>query len=230
MLEPETQRFVDGLIARGGPPLRTLSLQDARKVLSDLQAGSLPKPPAEIEDRTIPGGPTGSVRMRIVRPKASDRLCQLCSISTAAAGCWATAIPRPGRAANRHVAERLAKEFRDGVAYLDLSPVSDPRFLVSLLASALGHATRADDPIRELAAFFQDRRMLIVLDSCEHMIDAARRRTRPRTSRGSTCPLFLHGAKIVTGATLKIYKGGDHGICTTRKDEVNEDLLAFLRS
>jgi len=29
---------------------------------------------------------------------------------------------------------------------------------------------------------------------------------------------------------LKVYKGGSHGICTTQKDEVNADLLAFIRA
>lgn len=36
-------------------------------------------------------------------------------------------------------------------------------------------------------------------------------------------------AKLVPGAELKVYRGGSHGICTTQKDEVNDDLLAFLR-
>src|SRR5499425_2057128 len=35
-------------------------------------------------------------------------------------------------------------------------------------------------------------------------------------------------AKLVKGATLKVYKGAPHGLCTTHKDRVNEDLLAFL--
>ena len=30
-------------------------------------------------------------------------------------------------------------------------------------------------------------------------------------------------------ATLKIYKGGGHGMCTTQKDEVNKDLLEFIK-
>ncbi len=34
-------------------------------------------------------------------------------------------------------------------------------------------------------------------------------------------------SKIVKGATLKIYPGAPHGLCSTRKDEVNADLLAF---
>jgi non-heme chloroperoxidase len=40
----------------------------------------------------------------------------------------------------------------------------------------------------------------------------------------------LLSAKIVKGATLKIYKGASHGLCTTHKDQVNADLLAFLKA
>lgn len=36
-------------------------------------------------------------------------------------------------------------------------------------------------------------------------------------------------SKLVKGAELKIYQGGSHGICTTEKDRVNADLLAFAR-
>ena len=35
-------------------------------------------------------------------------------------------------------------------------------------------------------------------------------------------------AKLVKGAILKVYKGAPHGLCTTLKDEVNADLLAFI--
>lgn len=56
--------------------------------------------------------------------------------------------------------------------------------------------------------------------------------------------LFLHGdddqivpvanssilsAKIVKGSTLKVYPGLPHGMCTTHKNVINEDLLAFLK-
>jgi non-heme chloroperoxidase len=36
-------------------------------------------------------------------------------------------------------------------------------------------------------------------------------------------------SKIVKGATLKVYKGAPHGMCTTLKDQVNEDLLGFIK-
>jgi non-heme chloroperoxidase len=35
-------------------------------------------------------------------------------------------------------------------------------------------------------------------------------------------------AKIIKNATLKVYKGAPHGMCTTHKQQVNEDLLSFL--
>ncbi|MES2294210.1 MAG: alpha/beta hydrolase [Pseudomonadota bacterium] len=40
----------------------------------------------------------------------------------------------------------------------------------------------------------------------------------------------LLSAKLVKGAILKIYPGAPHGMCTTLKDKVNEELLAFLKS
>ena len=56
--------------------------------------------------------------------------------------------------------------------------------------------------------------------------------------------LFLHGdddqivpiadsaalaVKLVKNAKLVVYKGAPHGMCTTLKDRVNEELLAFIR-
>src|SRR5438046_1559490 len=39
----------------------------------------------------------------------------------------------------------------------------------------------------------------------------------------------LLSAKIIKNATLNVYKGGSHGMCTTQKDQVNADLLAFFQ-
>jgi len=36
-------------------------------------------------------------------------------------------------------------------------------------------------------------------------------------------------SKLVKGATLKVYKSAPHGMCTTQKDQVNADLLAFIK-
>jgi non-heme chloroperoxidase len=39
----------------------------------------------------------------------------------------------------------------------------------------------------------------------------------------------LLSAKLVKNATLKVYKDAPHGLCTTLKQKVNEDLLAFIK-
>lgn len=39
----------------------------------------------------------------------------------------------------------------------------------------------------------------------------------------------LLSSKLIKNARLKVYKGGSHGICSTHKDQVNTDLLAFIR-
>ena len=36
-------------------------------------------------------------------------------------------------------------------------------------------------------------------------------------------------SKLIKNSQLKIYKGGSHGICQTQKEEVNQDLFAFLK-
>ena len=37
-------------------------------------------------------------------------------------------------------------------------------------------------------------------------------------------------SKLVKHGTLIVYKGAPHGMCTTLKDQVNADLLAFLKT
>ena len=40
----------------------------------------------------------------------------------------------------------------------------------------------------------------------------------------------MWSSKLVKGAKLTVYEGGDHGMCSTRKDRVNADLLMFFES
>jgi non-heme chloroperoxidase len=38
----------------------------------------------------------------------------------------------------------------------------------------------------------------------------------------------MRSSKLIPGATLKVYKGAPHGMCTTLKDQINPDLLEFI--
>ena len=68
-LEPTTQKFADSLAS--GPPTWSLSPEAAHKGLTDLQSRPVPLRPADIEDTTWPVGPTGTTRIRIIRPKGA---------------------------------------------------------------------------------------------------------------------------------------------------------------
>jgi predicted ATPase len=71
------------------------------------------------------------------------------------------------------VADRLLGSFKDGVCFVDLAALSDPLLVPSALAAQLGVAIRSDNPLPSLIAFLKEREFLIVLDSCEQMVEAA---------------------------------------------------------
>ena len=71
------------------------------------------------------------------------------------------------------VADRQIEAYEHGVWLVDLSPVSDPRLVPTALAGVLGLEIRSGNPLPGLTAALRDKRMLLVLDNCEHVIDAA---------------------------------------------------------
>ena len=75
------------------------------------------------------------------------------------------------------LALRLATEVldahADGVWFVDLAPVSDPRLVANVVASTLGVKEEAGRPLVEaLQRFVEDRTLLLVLDNCEHLLVA----------------------------------------------------------
>src|SRR5947209_12769108 len=75
IMDETVQTFLIYLKGAGLPELHTLSVQEARAQFSRGQAAvPVTKRPAEIEQRTLPVGPSGSVSVRIVRPVGSQGL------------------------------------------------------------------------------------------------------------------------------------------------------------
>lgn len=71
------------------------------------------------------------------------------------------------------LAERLAPSMEDGVRFVDLSTVADGARVAGALAAALGTTTQAEDPLPDVVAAVASLNMLVVLDNCENVIDAA---------------------------------------------------------
>ncbi|KPM68656.1 hypothetical protein HB13667_01235 [Pseudomonas putida] len=71
-------------------------------------------------------------------------------------------------------ARRLAEAFPDLVCLADLTPLSSAEYVASTVAEALGlRPMGGGAPLARIAPVLGARRILLVLDNCEHLIDAA---------------------------------------------------------
>ena len=69
VLEPAAQEFAD---ATANPPfLADLGPVEGRKTVDEVQSGDTAKRDVDIEDTSVPGGPSGEVSVRIIRPKGT---------------------------------------------------------------------------------------------------------------------------------------------------------------
>ncbi|MFE6196535.1 LuxR C-terminal-related transcriptional regulator [Streptomyces sp. NPDC057838] len=74
------------------------------------------------------------------------------------------------------VAARVRRAFPDGVRFVHLSGLHDPALVPHAAADALGlHDHSAQPPLDALVEHIRDRRLLLVVDNCEHLADACAR-------------------------------------------------------
>jgi predicted ATPase/DNA-binding CsgD family transcriptional regulator len=66
----------------------------------------------------------------------------------------------------------VRRAFPDGVWFVDLTALNDPQLLATTVANTLELRQVSSDPAADLAAYLEDRQLLLVLDNCEHLTDA----------------------------------------------------------
>ncbi len=91
------------------------------------------------------------------------------------------------------IATQLVAEFGDGIWYIDLAPITNPAVAPVTVARTLGLLDQPGRSTMELLVrFFDEKKMLLLLDNCEHLLDAcgalgvellAACRTRPNGTR-----------------------------------------------
>src|SRR5882757_375215 len=69
------------------------------------------------------------------------------------------------------VGRAAAEEFGGDVYYADLESLTDSRHVAEAVATSLGLALKSKDPGQELVDLVHSRKLLIILDSCEHVIE-----------------------------------------------------------
>jgi predicted ATPase len=83
------------------------------------------------------------------------------------------------------VAANLVDGNGDGVWFVELAPLSSGDYVPAAIAQAVGVTLADGDPIARLAAALKSKRMLLVFDNCEHLVEAA---ARVVSALITTCP------------------------------------------
>jgi len=154
----------------------------ARRLQEEIWAGTFPPAESPLPAGSTPGEPPPSARPRrhnlplartsfvgreretleIKRLLAMTRLLTL----TGAAGCGKTRLAL-------NVARDLAGAYPEGVWLVELAPLSEPELVPQAVAQALKVREQPNRPLVEtLEDALGARKMLLVVDNCEHLIDA----------------------------------------------------------
>ena len=73
-------------------------------------------------------------------------------------------------------AAELLESFKDGVWFIDLAPLDNPAFLLQTILAVLGVREETGQALSEsLANYLRQRSALLILDNCEHLLDACAR-------------------------------------------------------
>jgi predicted ATPase len=86
----------------------------------------------------------------------------------------AVTLTGPAGAGKTRLAIEVAARCRQQVCYVDFSPIDDPGLVAPTVATAAGVTiTPGDDPVAAIADTLASRDLLVVLDTCEHVVAAA---------------------------------------------------------
>jgi len=172
-------RFIESVVGRGYCFVAPVS-QGKAPASDDNSSGNSDDTRSDTRDNSdiiIPEPALFSGRSRITSRRMLGRDEQVGSIVEILTRHRLVTIVGPGGMGKTTVAHAVAADtaskYADGLCFVDLAPLTDPGLVPTALASALGLPVLSQDPIPDLIAHLADKRMLILLDNCEHVIEAA---------------------------------------------------------
>ena len=126
-LEPASRRLLEFLNSTHQKEIEEMTVEEARQGLSLLQSiGAQAPPEANIEDRKIPGGPRGTVDIRIVRPKGGTG--QLPAVMYFHGGGWVLG----SKDDFDRVIRQLAIETQAAVVFVEYARAPEAKFPIGL--------------------------------------------------------------------------------------------------
>ncbi|HUQ28933.1 MAG TPA: tetratricopeptide repeat protein [Usitatibacter sp.] len=107
------------------------------------------------------------------------------------------------------VAAQVVDQFADGVWFVELAPVADERRVPHAVASVLGVKEEAGRPVIEaLLRLARDRQMLVVLDNCEHVLQACAELAKQLLQAGDRVKILASSREQLHVAGEAIYPVG----------------------
>ncbi|MDB4896742.1 MAG: hypothetical protein JWN15_3004, partial [Firmicutes bacterium] len=129
----------------------------------------------------LPGASHTSARPATNLPAQPTRFigrqAEMAAVSARFPGTRLLTLTGPGGAGKTRLALQVAAEMlparADGVWFIELAALSDPVLVPAVVATALGlHEHPRRTPLELLVEHLQSKQMLLVLDNCEHLVDA----------------------------------------------------------
>ncbi|WP_175544893.1 winged helix-turn-helix domain-containing protein [Variovorax sp. OV329] len=124
-------------------------------------------------------------------------------------------------------ARSLAADFPDGVSIAELGPVASAEFLPATVAEALGFPPGAGTPsLDRIASAISQRRILLVLDNCEHLIDAAARITEKLLRAGAFASVIATSREALKVDGEYVYRVASLDVPGEELSDIDQ-MLAF---
>jgi predicted ATPase/DNA-binding winged helix-turn-helix (wHTH) protein len=104
------------------------------------------------------------------------------------------------------VAQALRPDFPEGIAFVDLAPIKEPRMVQSAVAAALNLPIKSDNEGANIVAALAMRRVLLLLDNCEHVVDAVASLAEQIHARAPQVHLMTTTREPLRVAGEKVYR------------------------
>jgi hypothetical protein len=138
------------------------------------------------------------------------------------------------------VAHALLDGFNGAAFFVNLVSLTDDRLVPTTVARALGLMVQTQDPLRSLPAFIGDKRILLVLDNCEHVIDSAAMVAERVVGETPQAHVLTTRREALRAEGEHVHllhaldcppenAGFPHGMMTIHAHVINADLLAFIK-
>ena len=138
-----------------------------------------PDLPARVEALGSSGGHSTSGELPVELSSFVGRDAELAEVRARLASAHTITLTGPGGIGKSrlalHAAHKLRRHFPDGVRIVELADLDSPDLVPYALAHAVGVSERLGDAIETaLVDHLRERRLLLVIDNCEHLLDACR--------------------------------------------------------